>query len=156
MFQSDNLIFCPSLSFLIPDSMSPTLTYPGGLLESSCTRWWLVNPRSRQTTRTISSSRSSTTTCSTRCGWARRRSPSSKVSCRRRKTLSLSPTFPQRFHAEESQQAARLCLGERHLLLPIENSSDVRLFLWNIILFICCSLSLGLKRPDTSHIHNSS
>ena len=36
---------------------------------------------------------------------------------------------PQRFHAEESQQEARLCLGERHLLLPIENSSDVRLFL---------------------------
>ena len=28
MFQFDNLIFCPSLSFFIPDSMSPTLTYP--------------------------------------------------------------------------------------------------------------------------------
>ena len=28
MFKFDNLIFCPSLSFFIPDSMSPILTYP--------------------------------------------------------------------------------------------------------------------------------
>ena len=28
MFKFDNLIFCPSLSFFIPDSMNPTLTYP--------------------------------------------------------------------------------------------------------------------------------
>ena len=99
MFKFDNLIFCPSLSFFIPDSMSSTLTYlpqVGSWRPHVRDDGWSTPVRGGQRGRSL------------------------RVDPPRRRALpgvaeQGGGLHPQRFHAEESQQAARLCLGERHL-----------------------------------------
>jgi hypothetical protein len=58
-------------NYLTCRNWTTELAWTGGPWVSSCTRWWRASRHSRLTTRTTSSSPSSTTMSSIRCGWAR-------------------------------------------------------------------------------------